>query len=218
MGTKKTKIRAKSRGDYHHGELRRALLEAALQMIDEKGPAEVSTRALARRLGVSHAAPARHFPDRATLLGEVAVEAFGAFERALTNAAATSDDPSESFGAMGRAYVRFAMEHPGHVRLMFGRELSDLEPVPERLQVAASHAYEVLLGGVRRVLGPRARPEKVDAAAFAAWAQVHGAANLWLDGPFRHSPQGERAAAAAFLRLSDVGVDAIARAISGMSG
>ena len=161
MGPRKAKARTKVDGDYHHGGLREALLAAALEMIDEQGPAAVSTRELARRLRVSHAAPARHFRIPASLLAEVAARAFEAFARALEEAAADASNPRAALTAMGQAYVRFAIRHPGHVRLMFGPELSHAEEAPPHLQEASARAYAVLESGVRRVLGGRASPEKI---------------------------------------------------------
>lgn len=215
MAQVKGRARTKADGDYHHGGLREALLAAALAMIDEQGPAAVSTREVARRLRVSHAAPARHFPDRATLLAEVAARAFEGFARALEEGAAGAANPRAALAGMGRAYVRFAIEHPGQVRLMFGPDLSQADVAPQHLLAASAHAYTVLEAAVRRVLGARASSEKVEAASFLAWAEVHGAATLWLDGPFRRG-QPVRGAESAFLRLADAAVEAVTRTIAQM--
>ena len=94
---------------YHHGQLRQAILAAAVDALAESGPARLSLRELARRAGVSHAAPAHHFGDKAGLLTAVAVQGYELLGDALGGAAATGD-----FAEVGVAYVLFAASHPGH--------------------------------------------------------------------------------------------------------
>ena len=100
---------------YHHGDLRRALLAAAVEMIAEAGPAALSLRALARRTGVSHAAPAHHFGDKAGLLTAVAAEGYRLLAAALRDAY----ERTGSFLEVGVAYVRFALEHQPYFEVMF---------------------------------------------------------------------------------------------------
>ena len=178
---------AKPPGRYHHGELRRALLDAALAVIERDGVSALSLRALARRLGVSHAAPAHHFPDKAALLVEIAREGFERFGAALAAAADAAPDDDARLAAIGRAYVDFALAHPATFRVMFGRELAELGSPPAVLAEASGKAYQVLLRGAEAALAP-APPERrppVELVAFAAWSAVHGATMLWLDGPLR---------------------------------
>ncbi len=175
-------------GRYHHGELRRALLDGALAVIEREGVSALSLRELARRLGVSHAAPAHHFPDKTALLVEIAREGFERFGAALAAVAAErAPDGEARLAAVGRAYVAFALAHPATFRVMFGREIAELRPPPAALAGASERAYEVLLHAVEAVLAgvPRERRPPSEQAAFAAWATVHGAAMLWLDGPLR---------------------------------
>src|SRR5512133_2304967 len=113
-------------GRYHHGELRRALLDASLAVIERDGVSALSLRELARRLGVSHAAPAHHFPDKAALLVEIAREGYERFGAALAAAADAAPDDDARLAAIGRAYVDFALAHPATFRVMFGRELAEL--------------------------------------------------------------------------------------------
>jgi AcrR family transcriptional regulator len=198
---------------YHHGDLRKALLECALELADGLGPEAVTTRALARKLGVSHAAPARHFPNRAALLAEVAAAAFERFAVAL--AQATKSLPSEAaFVGMGRAYVRFALKHPGLLRLMFSPELKRLTEPSEQLDAAAAHAFEVLQSGARAALGNEATEQDVGDAAFFGWSVVHGAATLWLEGPLQDMGP-KQTAKARFLAQSDRAVELAARALGG---
>jgi AcrR family transcriptional regulator len=217
MLARKPKISPKPAGRYHHGDLKGGLIAAGLEMLDEEGPSAVSTRALARRLGVSHAAPARHFPERAALLAEVAAAAFDAFAVALEAGrdGAAGGGPQEALVGMGRAYVRFAVRHPGYLRLMFSHELTQLEGQSERLTTAGARAYDVLVRGVRAALGPGATEDRVQLGAFLCWSQSHGAATLWLDGPLRHSlpPRG---AEATFLRMADAGLQALSRALAAL--
>jgi AcrR family transcriptional regulator len=159
---------------YHHGDLPRALLEAALQAIVEVGPAAVSLRDLARRTGVSHAAPAHHFGDKAGLLTAVATDGF----RRLAATLGEAYQASGSFLEVGVAYVRFAVTHRAHFEVMFRPELyrtDDPELVRAREQArallyppAAEAANTPDSGGDMR-------------AGVAAWSLVHGLATLWLN-------------------------------------
>ena len=154
---------------YHHRDLRAALLETARTMLESEGPGALSLRELARRAGVSHNAPYRHFVDREALLAALAAEGFRLLGEALDAA---------SGRAMGEAYVRFALEHPQLFRLMFGGHLRFSRH--RSLAEAAAKPYEALLEAFRG--GPQvADPEK---AAAAAWSLVHGLAHLLLDGHF----------------------------------
>ncbi|MGW6736784.1 TetR/AcrR family transcriptional regulator [Streptomyces sp. NPDC055013] len=164
------------RRPYHHGDLRRAILTAALDAIAADGPSALSLRDLARRAGVSHAAPAHHFKDRTGLLTAIAAEGFGLLADTLNEAVELKD--------AGVRYVRFAREHPAHFQVMFTPELlrtDDLE-----LTTARTLAGDALRGAVSAV-----RPESlgIDArlAGVAAWSLAHGFATLLLghnlDGP-----------------------------------
>jgi len=186
-------LRRKRPGHYHHGDLRRALIDAALRLIEEEGGvAAVTTRALARRLGVSHAAPAYHFRDREALLAEVATEGFRVFADALEAAAHAEPDPHARFCAVGLAYVRFAIGHPSHLRVMFGRGLPEGLPdghaPPPALLGEGARAYQVLLDASSALVASSPTPiGSVDEVAFAAWSLVHGMAVLWNDGPARQA-------------------------------
>nr|WP_030317415.1 TetR/AcrR family transcriptional regulator [Streptomyces sp. NRRL B-3229] len=161
---------------YHHGDLRRAILGAALDVIAAEGPAALSLRDLARRAGVSHAAPAHHFKDRTGLLTAIAAEGFGLLAAALKEAADLKD--------AGVRYVRFAREHPAHFQVMFAPGLlraDDLELTTGR--ALATDALRTSVSGVR------AEDFGIDArlAGVAAWSLAHGFATLLLshnlDGP-----------------------------------
>jgi AcrR family transcriptional regulator len=156
-------------------------------VIEREGVAALSLRDLARRLGVSHAAPAHHFADKAALLAELARDGFERFAEAMRAAGVRGRHPLDRLARIGDAYVRFAIAHPGRFRVMFGRELSEVGAPPAPLAEAGRRAFGVLLDAVEAVLAgwPAERRPAADAAAFACWSLVHGAATLWLDGPLR---------------------------------
>ena len=196
MASRKT-VR-KPEGRYHHGELRQALLDEAAAVVEREGVAALSLRDLARRLGVSHAAPAHHFPDRAALLVELARDGFERFAAAMEAGGAQGRDPLDRLRRIGAAYVRFATEHPGRFRVMFGREGSDVRQIPPALAEAGERSYGILLRAVEAVLArwPAGRRPPVEAVAFTCWAIVHGAAMLWIDGALRRkAPPAEARAA-----------------------
>lgn len=168
---------------YHHGNLRRALLDAALDTIATDGVAALNLRALARRCGVSHAAPAHHFGDRQGLLTAIATEGHDGL--AATTAATWAE--TASFLEVGVAYVRYAVSHPGHFAVMFRPDLVD--PDDAELSRARAASAAMLYGpfdSVVTVDGDAARR----IAATAAWALVHGIATLWLQGSLRGDPSG----------------------------
>ncbi|MDC0767881.1 TetR/AcrR family transcriptional regulator [Streptomyces sp. HD] len=161
---------------YHHGDLRRAILSAALEVIAADGPSALSLRDLARRAGVSHAAPAHHFKDRTGLLTAIAAEGFGLLSGTLQEAGDLKD--------AGVRYVRFAREHPAHFQVMFTPELlraDDLE-----LTTARALAGDALRGAVSAVQ-PEGLGIDTRLAGVAAWSLAHGFATLLLshnlDGP-----------------------------------
>ncbi|MFF5984592.1 TetR/AcrR family transcriptional regulator [Streptomyces olindensis] len=179
-----SKASANSKGPagrpYHHGDLRRAILTAALDAIAVDGPSGLSLRDLARRAGVSHAAPAHHFKDRAGLLTAIAAEGFGLLAAALREAA----DLKEA----GVRYVRFAREHPAHFQVMFAPELlraGDLE-----LTTARALASDALREAVTAV-PPEGRGADARLAGVAAWSLAHGFATLLLSHNL-DDPVGDR--------------------------
>src|SRR6266540_666711 len=155
---------------YHHGDLRRALLAAAVAAIEERGPAAISLRDLARRANVSHAAPAHHFGDKAGLLTALAAEGFTKL--------------TASFLEIGVAYVGFAVRHPAHFAVMFRPDLYHADD--PSVVAARDGARESLHGGLGLVADPGPAPSPI--AALAAWSLVHGLATLWLSGSLRDPP------------------------------
>ncbi|MGN5633234.1 TetR/AcrR family transcriptional regulator [Streptomyces sp. AC154] len=156
---------------YHHGDLRRAVLTAALDVIRTEGPGALSLRDLARRAGVSHAAPAHHFKDRTGLLTAIATEGYELFADALADA--------PDLRERGVRYVRFATEHPAHFQVMFQPELFRADD-PE-LVAAKDRASTELRAGVSGLPAVR-RGEDPRLAGTAAWSLAHGFATLLLSG------------------------------------
>lgn len=167
---------------YHHGELKPALLAAAAQLLDEGGAALISLREVARRAGVSHNAPYRHFADRDSLLAALAEDGFRELDRRM-------DAETGGLAALGQCYVRFALEQPGRFALMFGAGL-DKTRYPQ-LQQAALALYRRLARAVHET-APAREPE---VATLAAWSLVHGLAQLLLDRQLSEAVQGGLSAA-----------------------
>jgi len=164
---------------YHHGNLRETLLEAAFQRVDSEGAAALSMRALARQLGVSSAAPFRHFADKQVLLDAVAERAAGELERKLDAVGAQCSDALTQFRAMSVAYVRFAVEHPAlfdlirSAKSISGRFLGQLND-ERRLKLIA-----LIIEGQNAGLIPEADPELI---ALSSEALTYGLATMIVDG------------------------------------
>lgn len=182
---------ARNRATYHHGDLKRALVDAALGLVAEKGPRGFTLTEAARRAGVSLAAPYRHFADKAHLLAAVAEQGFLALHGALAEGVAESTDPADRVVECSRRYVGWAVGHPDHYRVMFGGD-ADKTQHPGLLH-AGEQTFGVLLeviatcqaagliaeGDPRRVAGPM-------------WSLVHGIASLAIGGDLDHVGIDER--------------------------
>ncbi len=156
---------------YHHGDLKAAILTQAAALVAERGADGISLRELARAAGVSHAAPAHHFTDRRGLFTALATEGFELLAAALT-------DARPQFIDAAKAYVRFALDHPGHYEVMFDKSLYD-HTDPD-LVAASSAAGAELNRGVGTLVDPKAAADPAG-AALAAWSLVHGFSMLWLN-------------------------------------
>ena len=168
---------------YHHGDLRAALLAEAAAMIDEGGTLSVTMRAIGRRLGVSRSAPYRHFADKSALLVAVAAAGFDRLRERLEAVGAGAPGAAiERLPQVGEVYVRFALENPGHYRLMYGKEAISREDLPELREVANAlfdalvHIVETYQrSGTIKRQDPRLQ-------AYVAWGAVHGLASLLIEG------------------------------------
>jgi AcrR family transcriptional regulator len=200
-GVPRTKKPDKAKPPYHHGNLRKALLDAALAAIREEGITALSLRDVARRAGVSHAAPAHHFKDKAGLLTALATEGFQRFAQAQRDARERGGaDPVARFSWTGWAYVMFADQNREYFEIMFRPELLNGEDPLYR--EAANAAHQVLLETMRPALSGLSE-EQLLTQSTSAWALAHGLSRLWLDGNL-----------SAFAGLTDI--DSAARVIFGL--
>lgn len=164
---------SKQEPGYHHGDLKRALLDAAMEMLDQEGADGIGLRELARKVGVSAAAPYRHFRSRQALLEAVATEGFRRFS-AMMDAKEADLPEDEQLPAMAEAYVRFALVQPALFRLMFSRQID--KQGNKALHAAAVQAYASLAKAAARDV-----PDAPSEGAVIAWSFVHGLSMLLLD-------------------------------------
>jgi AcrR family transcriptional regulator len=179
-GNPKPAIRASKR--YHHGDLRNALLQAGLALLAEEGIAGLDMRKVARAAGVSHAAPYRHFADKQALLAAIAEDGFrqlaSRMDAAIGQAPTNAGDRLEQ---LAHAYVRFALDHPAHMREMFSGLTAERAAYPG-LYVAAKQAFQRVVqvierGQARGEIGP-GDPTNL---SMVAWTQIHGIAMLLIE-------------------------------------
>lgn len=180
MSSPKTTSGGRRKAAYHHGDLRRELLDAAEAELTEKGVEAFSLRGVAKRAGVSHGAPAHHFVDAQGLLTALAARGYERFIAAQdARERGAAPDPRSRLAASGLGYLDFAAAHPALFRLMFSSERPDRsDPV---LSEAADAAFEKLVRHVQGTTGrdPHADPPAM-ADVLAAWAVAHGLADLLI--------------------------------------
>jgi AcrR family transcriptional regulator len=176
-------VKKKGRGNYHHGDLRRALVDAALRALERHPAEDLSLRELGRELGVSPRAPYRHFATREELLAAVAVEGYRTFG-ALTRArvAEAGADPLARLRAIAESYVLFAVEHRASFRVMYAPYATVEENAPELLETrAAGHRemMEIIAEGQAVGLLREGDPMQL---ALVLWSSMHGLAVLLTEG------------------------------------
>lgn len=159
----------KAERGYHHGDLRNGLLEAARAILEEESLAALTLRAVARRAGVSHAAPYRHFPNHEALLVELSIEGFDELREALVEAAKASGSESDKIATLGAAYMRFVAARPALARLMFGGQLPNRDQFPT-LGLKADAIGETIGAALHD-----------NALGLAVWGSMHGLAMLVLE-------------------------------------
>lgn len=181
---------------YHHGDLRRALIDTGLRLVEGEAEREIGLREVARETGVSATAVYRHFPDKAALVAALAAEGFDRLADAQLAAAARHRDPRAAFRAIGQAYVRFALAHPALFRLMTSHM-----HLAEPRDGEGNRASRLLRERIAGLLPADASAERRRIAAVQAWALVHGLAMLVLGGQIPNDPA-----------LLDAAVDGFGRA------
>src|SRR5215472_9129433 len=175
---------------YHHGNLREALLEAAVRLIAEVGPTAFTLREVARRAGVSHNAPYRHFHDRDDLMAAVAAQGFRELTQAMIEAAAAKSDPIDRLKHAGLGYVTFALRRPEHFTVMFDAPMARRKH-PDSA-AAAEEAFVTLLNFVKDCQDAgRLSSADLRQMSLLAWTMVHGIAKLAITGrlPFRSNAE-----------------------------
>src|ERR1700704_2070380 len=206
-------VKTPSRG-YHHGDLKVALVDAGAQVVFERGVGHVSLRAVARQVGVTHAASAHHFENKAGLLTAFATQGYLQLAEAVLAAiddAQPVDGPSV-LEAVGRGYVRFALANPGRFEVMFRLDL--LNGDDQDFAAASEGAYSLLASTIARCqsegfLGTN-DPEGV---AVSAWSMVHGLAALWISGRLNERIR-EKDPNRLAERVSRLYVDSVLRAVA----
>ena len=162
---------------YHHGNLREALLDAAAALVAETGPNAFTLREVARRVGVSHNAPYRHFQDKDELVAAVAAQGFGRLTAAMKRSAAKGAVPLDRFRLCGRGYIEFALRWPEHFLVMF--DLPDCSERYPDYAAAGEEAFQVLLACIADAQSVGALPAgDPHPLSLVAWSLVHGIAKL----------------------------------------
>jgi AcrR family transcriptional regulator len=182
MGRSLARPVKKRAGRYHHGDLRRALIDQAVRTIDKRGVEGLTLRAAGAALGVSRTALYRHFSDKQSLVAAVAREGFRTLRLALVAAWEGAGRGQAGFDAMGEAYFRFAVAHPAHYRVMFGRFVESGARDPHLIEEAEA-AFQALVTALVEQQGERrVRADDPVLLARFVWAVVHGIAMLTIDG------------------------------------
>jgi AcrR family transcriptional regulator len=163
--------------------LRRVVLDVAVAIARDEGPDAISLRKVARDAGVSHQAPYHHFGDRAGIFAAIAEEGFSKLSAALINS------HNKGISGMCETYVRFALEHAGHFRVMMRNDLCDLQNYPSAV-FQADRAFNLLLEDVTAALGNSASDDDIKTHTAFLWSVGHGLATLLLDGPLEKKLEG----------------------------
>ncbi len=172
---------------YHHGDLHRAIVGAALEVLSESQSTEFSLRELSRRAGVSHNAPYKHFADKRDLLAAVSAVGFELLAKQMTAATKENDSPRERLAAMARAYVRGGVNNPALYRLMFGGYLTGQDDGRPAIERTAAENMKTLLvdaisdGALGRLIPSAASTREIDGAILIFWSQLHGLTLLLVD-------------------------------------
>jgi AcrR family transcriptional regulator len=173
---------------YHHGDLRRSLIEAGLELVREGQVSSFSLREVAKLAGVSHNAPYHHFADKRDLLIAVAVVGYETLSARIAEATASCEEAKSALFASGRAYIQFGLENPGHYQLMFSAALNGPDGRPKAVADAGAatraRLEEILRRGARAGVFSKSllRTPELKTAAFTAWSVVHGFTMLVIDG------------------------------------
>lgn len=178
-------MRAKVKANYHHGDLRRALMDVSIDILKKHEVETLNLRKLAVLAGVSPGAPYHHFADRAELVAAIANEGFELLEGSMRKATATcANEASARLEALGQAYVHFAISHPGYFRVMFRRETHN--NATTAMRGAGQRTFQLLCDAITACQqtgsAPAGDPQPL---ILHAWAAVHGLSTLLVDGDLK---------------------------------
>ena len=172
---------------YHHGNLRTALLNAARELAAENTIDSITLREVARRAGVSHAAPYHHFADKRALLRALAIDAFTELGKQIKEQWQTN--PVHNLKVIGMVYVQFALSHPTEFRFMFRKTLCEPTGTPDELTEIANDIFEMLISTIHTMqetgLAITGNPQEL---ALIVWSTIHGLSNLLIDAPIAPQP------------------------------
>jgi AcrR family transcriptional regulator len=187
MGKPSKGRRAPRKRSYHHNDLRRALMDAAVELVQEDDAVAMTLREVARRAGVTHAAPYHHFASKDALVAAIALDGYEKlYAMQVAAADAAGADAVERLRALGVAYVEFALAHPGHFRIMFRMGVADWTR-DSRLAEAAQRSMLLVTDAVGQVVQTQDLEMDPMEMTLAAWSVAHGLATLWVDGPLRRT-------------------------------
>ncbi|MGH1353112.1 MAG: TetR/AcrR family transcriptional regulator [Methyloligellaceae bacterium] len=189
--------------NYHHGDLKTALVDVARKMLEESGPEAISFREIARQVGVSRTAPYNHFQSKEHLLATVAAGGFQEFLDYNCGVSEGVENPEERIVVLMEGYVEFALKHPQLYRLMFGVGIADWHDYPE-VKLKAKAAYEPITQAIVQHYQNNGvnNEEAVETAAVTVWSTFHGFVMLVLDGKLNPSYYSAETTQALAKRLS----------------
>jgi AcrR family transcriptional regulator len=182
--------RVRKKRAYHHGDLRRSLINAALRLVEEHGESALTLREVARMAGVSHQAPYRHFADRTALVAAVAEEGFRELHTEMVEKTRNAPNAQAALHGIGVTYVLFAVEHRAHFRVMFGADAAAARSSSPSLDAACEAVFGALtqaIAGVKSMTSDETDPL---ALALTAWSLVHGLASLLVEGQLERRVPG----------------------------
>jgi len=197
-------VEPKKKGRYHHGDLRRALMDAALDLVQEKGPHGFTMREAARRAGVSSGAPYKHFADRDALMRELLIEGAERMNAYMAERMASEENATQRFRAMGVAHVTFAVENPAYFRVMNTPEFLDPEAdgrIVQLIEQSQSSMFDLLKEA--REKGEIATYDPL-IVALAGQCLTYGLARMFVDGHLSHLGLGSEHAEPLAIAVTEI--------------
>jgi AcrR family transcriptional regulator len=173
---------------YHHGDLKNALIQAAIAILSEEGAGALSLRKAASRAGVSHAAPYAHFRDKQDLIAAISTEGFRLLYEKIGDAIeANPDNPASQLMEVASAYMRFSLENQALFKIMFSGILEEEAEYPDFVQTSHENFQQIVGLVLRCQQAGLLRPGPEDAVALSVWSLVHGFVALLLEGQISHT-------------------------------